>query len=351
MYFEKFPYVEYKNFQNLEENASVLSTNILKRIAFTDSLKENTSYFVEYTIKDGETPESIAHDFYGDVGLYWVVLLLNDIINPYYDWPMDANTLDDYISKKYPSKTFFISLYDYPTADLSLGQPVFANFEPGQTIWKVYETDAEDGHIDIKGTRMHYGDTIRGTIYSWDPQYQRLIVDNINGTGSFSENDVLQVNLADGTEVLVFLERLVDISAEAVHHFEVDTTRPTVSSQLDWVGATGDFITLSPFIKTPMTGAGADPNENDPLSYATDNNSGPGIDGTVDYYETNIGRYMGLTAASQDNQYNNVISNRVYEERINEDKRQIKLLLPEFISEVTSEFNGLISGDSPQTLR
>ncbi len=60
---------------------------------------------------------------------------------------------------------------------------------------------------------------------------------------------------------------------------------------------------------------------------------------------------MGLTAAGQDNQYENVISNRIYEERINEDKRQIKLLLPEFISEVTNEFNGLISGDNPQNLR
>jgi hypothetical protein len=351
MYFEKFPYIEYKNFQNLE-NASVLSTNILKRIAFTDSLKANTSYFTDYTIKDGESPESIAHDFYGDVGLYWVVLLLNDIINPYYDWPMDMNTLDDYISKKYPNKTFFISLYDYPKADLLGGQPVFEKFEPGQTIYKVYETEPDDSHKDTKGTRLHYGDTIRGTIYSWDSQYQRLIVDNINGTGSFSENDVLQVNLADGTEVLVTLERLVHVSAEAVHHFEMDTTRPTLSTQYDWVGATGDFITLSPFIKTPMTGVGRDPNENDPLSGDTDNNH-PDFeaDGDVDYYETNIGRYMGLTAAGQDNQYENVISNRVYEERINEDKRQIKLLLPEFISEVTSEFNGLISGDNPQTLR
>jgi|15BtaG_2_1085339.scaffolds.fasta_scaffold03810_5 hypothetical protein len=336
MYFEKFPYIQYKNFQNLE-NASVLSTNILKRIAFTDSLKENTSYFVDYTIKDGETPESIAHDFYGDVGLYWVVLLLNDIINPYYDWPMDMNTLDDYISKKYPSKSFFVSLYKEDIADLSGGQPIFEKFEPGQTIYKVLDEWAIDGR------RMHYGGSIRGTIYSWDPRYQRLIVDNINGTGSFSENDILGVYLADGTFVMMFLERLVDISAEAVHHFEMDTTRPSLSTQYDWVGATGDFITLDPLIKTPMLGDTRNPNANDTLG-------NPDGD-ELSYNETNIGRYMGLMASAQENQYENVISNRIYEERINEDKRQIKLLLPEFISEVTNEFNGLISGDNPQNLR
>ncbi|MBC8442734.1 MAG: baseplate wedge protein 53 [Proteobacteria bacterium] len=348
MYFEKFPYIQYKNFQNLE-NASVLSTNILKRIAFTNSLKENTSYFVDYTIKDGETPESIAYDFYGDVGLYWVVLLLNDIINPYYDWPMDMNTLDNYISKKYPSKTFFVSLYDKEAdgdSPLFGGQPIFEKFEPGQTIFKTLGEE-----FDIIGERMHVGDTVRGTIYSWDPQYQRLIVDNINGTGSFAENDIIGVYLADGTFVMMFLERLVDISSEAVHHFEMDTTRPTQSTEYDWVGATGDVITLSSFVKSPMTGVGADPNENDTLANSTDNNPVGDTDNVVDYYETNIGRYMGLTASSQDNQYENVISNRVYEERINEGKRKIKLLLPEFISEVTNEFNGLISGDNPQNLR
>ena len=37
-----------------------------------------------------ERPDSVAHDFYGDSGLDWVVLTTNNIIHVRDEWPMGS---------------------------------------------------------------------------------------------------------------------------------------------------------------------------------------------------------------------------------------------------------------------
>lgn len=48
-----------------------------------------------------ETPESLSKDLYGDVKYYWIILMINNIVNPYTDWVMDDETLRDYCMSKY----------------------------------------------------------------------------------------------------------------------------------------------------------------------------------------------------------------------------------------------------------
>ena len=323
MYFEKFPLVAYKNFTD-PDTASQVVTNILKRVAFRKNVNES-SFFVNYVVGDGETPESIAYDYYGEAELHWVVLLFNNIIDPRHDWPMDVNTLDYYIEKKYPGRTFFVSAFNI--SDSTYGQPTFANIKRGQTVFRT-ETET-----DAAGSYYHTTQT-RGLIDSWDSHLQKITVTNIDGTGVFNEDEIVAIVLDDGTLIRLKLHRLVDISAEALHHFEIETTRPNSASSSDVVGMTGDFYTLDP-LSTP-------PPENGILGQTG------GAYGTVRYYETNLGRYMGITA---ENQYTNVISNRAYEERLNEDKRQIRLLLPAYLSDVNDEFSHLLNADTPYTLR
>ncbi|HIJ11895.1 TPA: baseplate wedge protein 53 [Candidatus Woesearchaeota archaeon] len=323
MYFEKFPLLAYKNF-NDPDSASQVVTNILKRIAFRQGM-DQSSFFVEYTIGEGETPEMIAYDYYREEKLHWVIMILNNIINPHYDWPMDTNTLDSYIDKKYPGKTFFVSTYNIQ--DDTYGQPNFSDFKRGQTIFKTTTDKDSTG-------KYHHEPQTRGVIDSWDPHLQKITVVDINGTGSFTEDDIIAVTIDDGSLVRLKLHRLVDISSEALHHFEKDTIRPSEATVNDVVGQTGDFYTLDP-LSTP-------PPENGILGQTG------GVGGSVLYYETNLGRYMGITAA---NQYENVITNRVYEERLNETKRHIRLLLPKYLPEITDEFSVLLSDDSPHTLR
>lgn len=100
-YFRYFPLTEY----NVEQNKNNLDivTNILSKFSFEDSFKENTVVFYEYVVTDGETPEMLAHKFYGSAEKHWIILAMNDIINPLIDWPLNQNSLIKLIDKKYES--------------------------------------------------------------------------------------------------------------------------------------------------------------------------------------------------------------------------------------------------------
>ena len=97
-YFSNFPATTYK-FVNNGSNKVV--TDILRRVKIRDDVKNNVAVYTKITIRSGETPESVAYKAYKDSGLHWVVLMMNDMINPIYDWVMDPAPLQSFITEKY----------------------------------------------------------------------------------------------------------------------------------------------------------------------------------------------------------------------------------------------------------
>jgi len=57
--------------------------------------------FQQYTVKNNQRPDEVALDAYGDMKLDWVVLLCNNIINLYDEWPMSEDELERYIDSEY----------------------------------------------------------------------------------------------------------------------------------------------------------------------------------------------------------------------------------------------------------
>lgn len=80
----------------------ILSTNIAARLKVKKSLLQNLTTY-EYYVSDGQRPEEIAYYYYGDAKLSWLIFLANDIIDPYYDWPLNSSDFEKYISFKYGS--------------------------------------------------------------------------------------------------------------------------------------------------------------------------------------------------------------------------------------------------------
>lgn len=78
-----------------------LVTNILTRITVSKELKDNIFLYEEYTVKDGETPESIAFDNYGSTEFHWVLLLINNIVYVWNDWALSSSALIDITKSKY----------------------------------------------------------------------------------------------------------------------------------------------------------------------------------------------------------------------------------------------------------
>jgi hypothetical protein len=98
-YFESFPKTSFLLDSDIYNRQAV--TNIFARSTFLREIVNNTAAAYEYIVKDSDTPEVIAHKVYGDSYRSWIVLLFNNIINPYYDWPMRSDALDNYIISKY----------------------------------------------------------------------------------------------------------------------------------------------------------------------------------------------------------------------------------------------------------
>jgi len=77
--------------------------NPFTRVKIIRDVLENIQLFYEYQIKDSDNPEVIAHKLYGDPNMYWIVMFANNLIDPYYDVPLEYTELDSLIIKKYGS--------------------------------------------------------------------------------------------------------------------------------------------------------------------------------------------------------------------------------------------------------
>lgn len=91
-YFENFPLVNYQG---------KITRNIIARARFIQGVINNCYAFYPFVISDAMTWEQIAHAYYGDPDLDWIAFFSNNVFDPYYEFPMNQETFDSYIAKKY----------------------------------------------------------------------------------------------------------------------------------------------------------------------------------------------------------------------------------------------------------
>lgn len=102
-YFNVFPKIDY----DLENsNQSEFVTNIASRFGIDEKLKENASIYYEYNIDDGETPEILAAKYYGSPEKHWIILAMNDIVDPQFDWPLTYSQFNEYVDSKYSANNY-----------------------------------------------------------------------------------------------------------------------------------------------------------------------------------------------------------------------------------------------------
>jgi hypothetical protein len=125
-FFKHYPLVQYGN-----TVSNTVAVNILAKIAFQKTIQQNFEVFHPYTIQEGDRADTIAYLYYGDSGYDWLVYYSNNVVDPYYDWYMDGNSLNRFIADKYQSLTnarrkikFFRSNY---IADDSMISPAAYN--------------------------------------------------------------------------------------------------------------------------------------------------------------------------------------------------------------------------------
>lgn len=101
-YFDQFPLLQYDVVGKGEEK---LVTDILKRIRVRSETLEKNVLFDTYFWEDADRPDIVAHKFYGDSNLQWIILLTNKALNPYFTFPLSIRDLNKLTIDKWKSLT------------------------------------------------------------------------------------------------------------------------------------------------------------------------------------------------------------------------------------------------------
>ena len=182
-YFKFFPTTSY--FNDETSNSLDTVTNLTLKWKFNDAFKENTLAYYEYIVKDGETPEILAHKLYGSAERHWIILAVNDIVHPQFDWPLNTQSLISYIEKKY------------------VGEADTLN---GETGFEWAQTNYRDYFITERVTLLQSGEYTE-KVYD--------ITSSAYGTYINSSNDY---TLDDGTEINISTTR----NRKTYYEYELD---------------------------------------------------------------------------------------------------------------------------------
>lgn len=88
-YLSLFPDIEYEHPEFPNEKL------ILKDLRMTIVLRDRipNRYLDTYILTDGERPEDVAYQLYDDPQQYWILLGLNDVIDPFFGWMLPEETV------------------------------------------------------------------------------------------------------------------------------------------------------------------------------------------------------------------------------------------------------------------
>jgi len=108
-YFDTLPKIIYID----STGNSKVMTNLLARSSVIPQLLKDPLLYYTYDIQEGDTPEIIAHKYYGDSYRYWIVLFVNQLLDPQWDWPMNYATFEQYLADEYSSINIYSEIEYY----------------------------------------------------------------------------------------------------------------------------------------------------------------------------------------------------------------------------------------------
>jgi len=126
-YFRNLPDFEYVNTTPEGRSISdyVTVKNLFKKGKLREDILQESTFFERYTIRGDDRPDNVANEIYGDPTLDWVVLLSNNIINIYNEWPLDQTSFDAYVVEKYrdlfedePAATLYSGIHHYESIEV-----------------------------------------------------------------------------------------------------------------------------------------------------------------------------------------------------------------------------------------
>ena len=174
LYFNQLPKIYYDLTGKIPANP-IIVTDIMARAKIIDSIKTNTLVYYEYDVKDTDTPEIIAEKYYGDASRYWIILLTNNIVDPFYDWVLPYNEFSKYIIGKYGSIQTAQTTIDHyiktiTKKDSSSGVISSDSYIIDNTTYDVLP-DTESDDVNLSNGSTVTITTTRGVVYQYDNEF------------------------------------------------------------------------------------------------------------------------------------------------------------------------------------
>jgi hypothetical protein len=279
-YFTYFPSISYTT-DPTDLTKVIAVKDITVRAKISDYFKNSALASLPYEIQDGERPETLAHRVYDRSDLHWVILMFNEIHDPYFEWPLSSAELESKLQAKYKGYAIY-----YPdTARIP-------------DTFQIQDATVLKGASTVSQV-LADGTIITANIIKWDPTYNCIIIDGE------------QASLFDPT---------------------VDS--PLSTDQYARLYVDGDTSKLFAFSKIVPYEYGVNHFE-DSDGNVLDPRSGPPSDPTNP--SSILNRYVSDIEFTE----TLAIDNRTQEFRDNDSKRLIRMVKPEFMSSIVTQFRSL----------
>lgn len=183
-YFDKIPTITYDG---------KLSKNLLARAQLSDKIKKEKTAFYPYTMEDGERLDILSNDYYDDPGYTWLIMLTNNVIDPYYDVALSEQDFYEHMKSKYGSFElasrkikFYRNNWDLYT-DTAITNQQFQNLT---AEYKKYYDPVLDANLNVSSyKRKRYDEQV---------STNKIIAFNVTNTvGEFISGEELQTNASN----------------------------------------------------------------------------------------------------------------------------------------------------------
>lgn len=125
-YFKELPNVQYPSplKDRVSDRDYILMKNIFRRVKLRDDVVDSLTVFENYEIRQGERPDTIANEYYGNPELDWLVLITNNITNVRDEWPLSDKDLFEFVTEKYGNDLNNFKFYETTEVKDSMGRTI-----------------------------------------------------------------------------------------------------------------------------------------------------------------------------------------------------------------------------------
>ena len=116
-FFSNYPRIAYDiSGSNSTVPDYTVAVNLMIRNKLRDAVENDVTIYYPYVVPEGMRPDVLSYQYYGDTIYTWTIYLVNNILDPYWEWPLSYKDFRGYVSSKYgsiPTAQSTIHHYEY----------------------------------------------------------------------------------------------------------------------------------------------------------------------------------------------------------------------------------------------